>query len=87
MVTIFFWQIFFQRWFPYFGPRMSSLFTASAATAPAASSNKRGGKALSNFGVNYGKRHSQAAAMEVRRTSWLSMIPSVTILRNTPNDI
>ena len=48
---------------------MSSLFTASAATAPAASSNKRGGKALSNFGVNYGKRHSQAAAMEVRRTS------------------
>ena len=60
---------------------MSSLFTASAATAPAASSNKRGGKALSNFGVNYGKRHSQAAAMEVRITSYLSMIPSDTLYR------
>ena len=59
---------------------MSSLFTASAATAPAASSNKRGGKALSNFGVNYGKRHSQAAAMEVRRISKMSMIALEEIL-------
>ena len=59
---------------------MSSLFTASAATAPAASSNKRGGKALSNFGVNYGKRHSQAAAMEVRRISKMSMIAFEEIL-------
>ena len=70
---------------------MSSLFTASAATAPAASSNKRGGKALSNFGVNYGKRHSQAAAMEVRRISKMSMIAFEEILHisllNTPNDI
>ena len=73
---------------------MSSLFTASAATAPAASSNKRGGKALSNFGVNYGKRHSQAAAMEVRRISKMSMIAFEEILHisieisllNTPND-
>ena len=60
---------------------MSSLFTASAATAPSASSNKRGGKALSNFGVNYGKRHSQAAAMEVRKISKVSLIPSETICR------
>ena len=60
---------------------MSSLFTASAATAPAASSNKRGGKALSNFGVNYGKRHSQAAAMEVRKISKIYMIPSEAIYR------
>ena len=59
---------------------MSSLFTASAATATSASSNKRGGKALSNFGVNYGKRHSQAAAMEVRRICQISIIPYDAIL-------
>ena len=48
---------------------MSSLLTASTASVPPApASNKRGGgggKTLSNFGINYGKRHSQAAATEV----------------------
>ena len=47
---------------------MSTLFTASAATVPPSSANKRGGfsNTLSNLGVNYGKRHSQAAQLEVR---------------------
>ena len=48
---------------------MSSLFTASAATAssiPAPNKRIAGvGNKLSNFGVKYGKRHSQAAEMEV----------------------
>jgi len=45
---------------------MSTLFAASAATVPPSSANKRGGfsNTLSNLGVNYGKRHSQANQME-----------------------
>ena len=50
---------------------MSTLFTASAATVPPSSANKRGGfsNTLSNLGVNYGKRHSQAAQLEVRHSN------------------
>ena len=52
---------------------MSTLFTASAATVPPSSANKRGGfsNTLSNLGVNYGKRHSQAAQLEVRHSNFL----------------
>ena len=52
---------------------MSTLFTASAATVPPSSANKRGGfsNTLSNLGVNYGKRHSQAAQLEVRNSNFL----------------
>ena len=52
---------------------MSTLFTASAATVPPSSANKRGGfsNTLSNLGVNYGKRHSQAAQLEVRHSNLL----------------
>ena len=46
---------------------MSSLFTTSAATSVPAPNKRSGGVSnkWGNFGVNYGKRHSQAAEMEV----------------------
>ena len=68
---------------------MSTLFTASAATVPPSSANKRGGfsNTLSNLGVNYGKRHSQAAQLEVRHLNSVNQQKYCQIKHNILNTL